>query len=302
MYATKVSERVYLLDTYAFGMAGSVGAYLIKGPKPTLVDCGYSSSYENVLAGLAEAGVMPTDVRYVIPTHVHLDHAGAAGRLLREMPNAEVVAHEKSVKHLVDPTKLVESATKVFGEELVKLYGAPEPIPAERITAVGEEAALDLGGGVTATIVHTPGHAPHQISIALDGAKALLTADAVGIVYPWLKVLIPTTPPPSFNPTELLTSLRRLRQMTPAELLVPHFGTRKDAEWVFANTAEKVTRWVDRVGEMSKEGKSLDEVAEVMEKEVEAEAGLEDLEIYAKISIRASVMGIIHYLEKARAA
>ena len=107
MYATKVSERVYLLDTYALGQARTVGAYLVKGPKPALVDCGYASSYQSVLEWLAEAGVMPSDVRYLIPTHVHLDHAGAAGRLIREMPNAEVIAHERSTPHLVDPTRLI---------------------------------------------------------------------------------------------------------------------------------------------------------------------------------------------------
>jgi glyoxylase-like metal-dependent hydrolase (beta-lactamase superfamily II) len=298
LFTTKVSERVYLLDTYAFGFAGSVGAYLIKGPKPALVDCGYASSYQNVLAGLAEVGVMPTDVKYIIPTHVHLDHAGAAGRLIREMPNAQVIAHEKSVKHLVDPTKLMESVTKVFGEALVSLYGAPEPIPAEKITAVGEEMPLDLGGGLTATIIHSPGHAPHQISMILDRTKTLFTADAVGIVYPWLKVMIPTTPPPSFNPDELIRSLRTLRQTTPMELLVPHFGVRKDTEPVFDKTAEGMNDWVEKVRKMSKKGMTLDEVSEVMEKEVESEAGIQDLEMYAKVSIRTSVMGIMHFLSK----
>jgi glyoxylase-like metal-dependent hydrolase (beta-lactamase superfamily II) len=298
MFATKVSERVYLLDTYAFGMPGVVGAYLIKGPKPTLVDCGYASSYENVLAGLAEVGVMPTDVRYIIPTHVHLDHSGGAGRLLKEMPNAQVVAHEKSVKHLVDPTKLMESVTKVFGEALVALYGAPRPISAERITAVGKEASLDLGGGLTGTIIHTPGHAPHQISMVLDETKTLLTADAVGVVYPWLKVMLPTTPPPSFNLTEFLATVRTLRQTTPTELLVPHFGARKDTDWVFDRTEERVGDWVDKVGQMSRKGMTLDEISEVMEKEVESEAGVKDLEIYAKVLIRTSAMGIIHFLSK----
>jgi len=300
MFARKVSERVYLLDTYAFGSAGVVGAYLIKGPKPALVDCGYASSYKNVLAGLAEVGVMPTDVKYVVPTHVHLDHAGAAGRLLKEMPNAQVIAHERSVKHLVDPTRLLESVTQVFGEALASLYGAPEPIPAERITAVGEEMSLDLGGGLTATIIHTPGHAPHQISMILDGTGTMLTADAVGVVYPWLKVMLPTTPPPSFNPTEMIASLRTLRQTTPVELLVPHFGVQEDTEWYFDNTEERMTDWVEKVRKMSKKGMTLDAISEVLEKEVTLEAGLQDLEIYAKVLIKTSVMGIMRYLEKSQ--
>ncbi|MDE1853303.1 MAG: MBL fold metallo-hydrolase [Thaumarchaeota archaeon] len=294
----KVSDRVYLLDTYAIGVPGTVGAYLVKGPKPALVDCGYASSYENVLAGLAEAGVKPSEVRYVIPTHVHLDHGGAAGRLLREMPNAEVFAHERGVPHLVDPTRLVESSTRVFGKAIMDLYGAPEPVPADRITAVGKEAHLDLGDGVTITMMHSPGHAPHQISLMLDGTKALLTADAVGIVYPGMKALIPTTPPPSFNPSELVATIGTLRQTTPSELLVPHFGTRKDVQWVFDKTAELVLKWVDEVKVLWKQKMTLDQAAEEMEKGVTRDAGMGDLPIYAKVSVRTSVMGIMHYLDK----
>ncbi len=298
MYSTKISDRVYLLDTYAIGQPNTVSTFLIKGPKPTLVDCGYSSSYENVLSGLAEAGVMPSDIRYVVPTHVHLDHAGAAGRLLREMPNAEVIAHERSVPHLIDPTRLIESSTKVFGKAIMDLYGLPEPIPEGRITAVGKEASLDLGAGLTATLMYAPGHAPHQISMLLDKSKALMTADAVGIVYPGMRALIPTTPPPSFDPKLLVATVESLKQTTPSELLVPHFGVRKDVEWVFDQTAQLVERWVDTVRGLWKKGMSLDEASKIMEKEILEEAGVQELPIYASISIRTSVMGIIHYLEK----
>jgi len=299
MYATRVSERVYLLDTYALGQPGTVSAYLVKGPKPTLIDCGYASSYESVLAGMAEVGVVPSDVRYLIPTHVHLDHAGAAGRLLREMPNAEVMAHERSVPHLVDPTRLIESSTKVFGPVIMGLYGTPEPIPAGRVTAVGKEAHVDLGEGLNATLIHTPGHAPHQISIVLEQTKTLFTADAVGIVYPGTKALIPTTPPPSFNPTELVSTISSIRQTTPKELLVPHFGARKDVDWVFDRTTELVLSWVDQVKALWKRKMSLDEATEVMEGEVAKDAGISELPIFAKVSVRVSVMGIIHYLESA---
>ena len=289
---------MYLLDTYALGAPKTVGAYLLKGPKPTLVDCGYATSFENVLSGLAEAGVMPSDVRYVIPTHVHLDHAGAAGRLLREMPNAQVIAHERSVPHLSDPTRLIESSTKVFGKEIMELYGAPEPVPADRMTAVGEEAHLDLGDGLTVTLMHTPGHAPHQISILLDNSKALLTADAVGIVYPGMKTLIPTTPPPSFHPSELVATVGLLRQTTPTELLVPHFGTRRDVGWVFDRTSELVLKWVEEVKKMWRQKLSLDQASEQMEEKVMQDAKVEELPIYARLSVRISVMGIMHYLEK----
>ena len=298
MYAAKVSERVYILDTYALGQPGTVSAYLVKGPKPTLVDCGYASSYRSVLEGLAEAGTMPSDIRYVVPTHVHLDHAGAAGRLLKQMPNARVVAHEKSVPHLVDPTKLIESSTKVFGEAIMGLYGLPDPIQADRITAVGEESSLDLGDGLSATLIHTPGHAPHQISVVLDSTRAMLTADAVGIVYPGMKTLIPTTPPPSFNPRDLVGTIATLRQTNPTELLVPHFGARKDVDWVFERTTELVDRWVEEVKGLWKRGMSVDGATEVMQAGVSRDAGIADLPVYVQVSVRTSVMGILHHLEK----
>jgi len=298
LYAAKVSERVYILDTYALGQPGTVSAYLVKGPKPTLVDCGYASSYRSVLEGLAEVGTMPSDIRYVVPTHVHLDHAGAAGRLLKQMPNARVVAHEKSVPHLVDPTKLIESSTKVFGEAIMGLYGLPDPIQADRITAVGEESSLDLGDGLSATLIHTPGHAPHQISVVLDSTRAMLTADAVGIVYPGMKTLIPTTPPPSFNPRDLVGTIATLRQMNPTELLVPHFGARKDVDWVFERTTELVDRWVEEVKGLWKRGMSVDGATEVMQAGVSRDAGIADLPVYVQVSVRTSVMGILHHLEK----
>jgi glyoxylase-like metal-dependent hydrolase (beta-lactamase superfamily II) len=298
MYATKVAERVYLLDTYALGQQNAVGAYVIKGPKVTLVDCGYASSFQNVLAGLAELGIMPSDVKYIVPTHVHLDHAGAAGRLAREVPNATVVAHERSVPHLADPTKLIESATKVFGEVTMGLYGYPEPVPQDRMISVGKETHMDLGDGLTATLIHSPGHAPHQVSMMLDGEKDLFTADAVGIVYPSMKTMIPTTPPPSFDPDQLVSTVRSLRQLGATRLLVPHFGERTDADDVFENTVEKVTRWVRDVRDMKGRGANLDDATEALELRVKREAGVSDLPIYAKVSIRTSVMGIMHYLSR----
>lgn len=298
MYASKVSECVYLIDTVALGHKNTIGAYVVKGSKIAVVDTGYASTHQNVLQGLAEVGVSPSEVNYVIPTHVHLDHAGAAGHLIGEMRNAELVAHERAVPHLADPTKLVESATRVFGREIIDLYGTPVPVPRERMTAVGEEMALDLGNGVTATLMHSPGHAPHQISVMLDRQKILLTGDSVGVVYPGMRLLIPTTPPPSLEPKLLTDTVDRLSQLDPRLLLVPHFGAKNDPAFVFESTKDKMAQWVKKIGSMRNEGLSFDEIAERMVSEVTIEAGVGDLPIYAKVLVRTSVMGIHHYLEK----
>jgi glyoxylase-like metal-dependent hydrolase (beta-lactamase superfamily II) len=282
----------------ALGQASTVSAFLIKAPKVTLVDCGYASSYESVLAGLKEVGVAPSDVRYLIPTHVHLDHAGAAGRLLREMPNAQVISQERGTPHLVDPTRLIESSTRVFGKAIMELYGVPEPIPADRVTSVGKELHLELGGGMTATLVHAPGHAPHQLAVMLDGRRELLTADAVSIAYPGMKTLIPTTPPPSFDPNTLVASVGQLGQTDPSLLLIPHFGVRKDVDSVLEETSKGVMAWVRDVGDLRKAGKGLDEITDELVARIVVAEGVEDLPLYAKISVRTSVMGILHYLDK----
>ncbi|MDA4128596.1 MAG: MBL fold metallo-hydrolase [Thaumarchaeota archaeon] len=296
MSAEKVNERVYLLDTMALGQPGTVAAYLIKGPKPALVDCGYASSFRTVLEEITKLGVPPNEIRYLIPTHVHLDHAGAAGALLKEMPRAEVLAHGNAVPHLVDPRKLIQSATRLFGEAIMEAYGSPTAIPAERVTVLGDQQQLDLGDRMTVTVLYAPGHAPHQVALLLEEEKLLLTADAVGIVYPNMKILIPTTPPPNFEPEKLLHTVDMLVQTTPVSLLVPHFGIRSDVDKVFEQTKSRVSAWLDKVTAMRSRGLSFDDIVDAMTTEVETEAGSE-LPIYARLSVRVSVAGITHYLE-----
>jgi len=297
---TKVGERVYLLDTVALGQAGTVSVYVLKGPKVTLIDCGYASSYETVLEGLRELGISPSEVRYVIPTHVHLDHAGGTGYLLKKMPKAQVFAHERAVKHLVDPSKLIESATEVFGKFIMEAYGLPIPVPSERVTAVGDETNLDLGDGLSATVLYAPGHAPHQISLMVEREKILFTANSVGIVYPNLRSMIPTTPPPSFEPEKLLSTVNLLQQMGSKSLLVPHFGVREDVLEVFETTKRKTMEWLSLVRGMREGGTEFDAAVEKMLVLAAREAGVrpDQLPIYAEVSVRTTVMGMYQYLAR----
>ena len=296
---TKVSEKVWMIDTQALGQTGTVAVYLVRGSKTALVDCGYASSYQNVLRGLVEIGVSPADVDFVIPTHVHLDHAGAAGSLLERMPRARVLAQERGVPHLEDPTRLIESATRVFGQAAIDSFGRPQAIQKDRIEAIGEESHVDLGG-VSLTAVHAPGHAPHQISVLVEEEKLLLTADAVGIVYPSVGAMIPTTPPPSLNPSELWSTTKKLEAMGARALLVPHFGVRGDPLQVLETTREKTQAWIQRVKEMQRAGLSNDAMAESLRDEVLQESGLrvDDFPPSASLSIRVSLSGIVHYLAK----
>lgn len=299
MTTTKIAEKVYMIDTLALGQVGTVAAYILKGRKTALVDTGYASSRDVVLRGLAEAGVPPSEVDYIIPTHVHLDHGGGAGHLLREMPRASVLAQEKGVPHLVDPTRLIESATRLFGEAAIETFGRPLGIDEKRITPVAEEVHVELGG-LSITAVHAPGHAPHQLSVLVEEERLLLTADAVGIVYPSVRTMIPTTPPPSLDPAELWRTTEKLEQMGPRALLVPHYGVRRDASTVLEATRKKTDAWVRRVRQMKASNMGLDQIVDSLKLEVLAEVGLapEAFPAYAELSIRVSVKGILRYLEK----
>lgn len=288
-----------MIDTMALGQPNIVAVYLLKGKKTALVDCGYASSSDTVLRGLTELGVSPSDVDYIIPTHVHLDHGGAAGHLLQKMTRAKVLAQDRGVPHLVDPTRLVDSATRLFGPETIEAYGLPIGVDSERIVGVSEEMHLDLGG-ISLTILHTPGHAPHQVSVLVEEERLILTADAVGILYPAVGTMIPTTPPPSFDPTLLGGTAERLGQTGPKKLLIPHYGIRVDPADVLETTRSKTKAWVEKVKTMKKEGLNEAETVDRLRNEVALEAGLRppDLPAYASLSVLVSVKGILHYLEK----
>jgi len=301
MVTSRISNRAFLIDTVGVGNPNTVAVYVVKGSRRTaVIDCGYASSYGNVMQGLRELGIEPSRVDYLIPTHVHLDHAGAAGHLLRYMPRAKVIAHEKAVPHLVDPTKLVESATSVFGEKLIQMYGKPLPVDKNKTTAVGEESHVDLGGA-TLTTLHAPGHAPHQISVLYEEEHLLFSADAVGMVFPSFPTLLPTTPPPSFDPVKLVRTLEMLRQTDPKMLLVPHYGVRKDVNLVLDRTKEKTEEWVNDVSKFNGMHLSPEQIVEELRRKIMSETGIpaSGFPGYVTVPMRASVLGILGYLKRA---
>jgi glyoxylase-like metal-dependent hydrolase (beta-lactamase superfamily II) len=301
MNSSKVTDRTSMIDTLGIGNRNTIAVYVVKGDRKTaVIDCGHASSFGNVLEGLREQGVAPSQVDYLIPTHVHLDHAGAAGQLLKHMTRAEVLAHERAVPHLVDPSRLIEGATSVFGERLIEAYGRPTPVEKGRITAVGEEAHVDLGG-VTLTTIHAPGHAPHQISILAEEEHLLFSADAVGLVLPGIPTLIPTTPPPSLDPVKLRQTIGRLRQTDPKMVLAPHYGAREDVDYVFEQTVQRTDEWVEEVRKLSDRHLSQDEISNALRRRVISETGMrpEDFPAHGDVSIRTNVKGIINFLGRA---
>jgi glyoxylase-like metal-dependent hydrolase (beta-lactamase superfamily II) len=297
----QISEGVFLIDTLAAGSAGVVAGYVIKGERSALVDAGYPSSASSVLSELHALTGKGLQVDYLIPTHVHLDHAGAIGQLSEEMPKARVLVNEHGLKHLIDPSKLVATAASLFGEKAMAVYGTPRPLARERLEAVGELYDLDLGAGNKLRIFHTPGHAWHHLSVFLENERLLITGDAVGLRYPRFSFPIPATPPPGFDEEHYVRSLTEFMKLDPEELLLPHFGIVHEKVRVFLETnIETIRRWTSMATETVKAGKPLEQVYEAFMTDVMNRSGVTRDEIpdHVARSIRFSAMGCYMYAQE----
>lgn len=189
----RVCEHVWLIDTEALGYKGTVAAYLIVGSRSVLlVDSGYPQAADILVGVLSDFGDMDL---ILFPTHVHLDHCGSMGALAREFPRAKIIAHRRAAKHLVDPSRLVESVRRIYGSGFLEEVGLPEPVPEGMVSSFEEEIEMDLGG-VQVKGIYTPGHAPHHASLFVEPDKAIISGDAISNRIPAAgRIPIPATPP-----------------------------------------------------------------------------------------------------------
>ena len=297
---TRLSESVALIDTRAVGEPNVVAAYLVTGKESALIDMGYRSSAENVAGDLAKEGIGTKELDYLLPTHVHLDHSGSCGTLANIFTNASVRVHPNGEPHLADPARLWKGAGELFGKERMRRFGRPDPIEAKRLRIASDGDLIDLGHQIRLRTVWTPGHASHHLSYEWEGHAAFFTGDAVGIRYPEFPILIPTTPPTSFNLEQAIQSLDRLRASSPSEFYTPHFGVVGNAmKWIIENV-EILRSWSRRLANMRSTGSSDESIIEVLTHEIGESLGRSAREIpdYLRISIRISVLGFLRYLEK----
>ena len=200
-------------------------AYLLVDGEPALVDCGAGAHLDSLRAGLAAAGVGVRDLRHLFLTHVHLDHAGAAGALVRENPALTVWVHERGVRHLVDPSRLVASARRVFGARHDALWGDMEPVPEASIRTIAESGPLPVERAIEATLA--PGHARHEVTFATDDGT-LFAGDVAGVALGGHRFLLPPSPPPDVDVEAWLASIEAIERRAPARLALGHFGLLED--------------------------------------------------------------------------
>jgi glyoxylase-like metal-dependent hydrolase (beta-lactamase superfamily II) len=226
-------------------VAGYSSAYIVAAERPAVVDPGLGRNVDLVADALASLGI--DDLAYVLTTHVHLDHAGGAGHLLERYPDATVLTHEFGVPHLVDPERLVAGTKAAVGDQW-RYYADPVPVPEDRIEALSDGDAVDLGDR-TLDVVRAPGHAPHQVVFHDRADDVLFSGDAAGIRPRGADRLVPTTPPPDFDLETCLDDAERIAERDPGTLCFGHFGETDFAPALLEEYADVLSTWVERVRE-----------------------------------------------------
>ena len=264
MSSERIADGVVQIDTLLGGWERMTAGYLLEGALPVLVETGSQSSVDTLLAELSALGLDAGDLAGVAVTHIHLDHAGGVGDVARAFPNATVYVHEKGARHLVDPTRLVDSAARVYGPLLDSLYGRLEPTPVERIHVLADLEEVDLGGGRTLRAIDSPGHAKHHLGL-LDSTTGLLFAgDAVGVRLPDGGVLRPATPPADFDLDQALSSLHRFAAHSPVGIALAHYGLVPIEPGELLDEAEAtLSAWAEEAERAYRAGRDIEEALRV---------------------------------------
>lgn len=243
MPAIPLGPTTWCLDLEFQGYAGAVAAFLLAdGDDLTLVETGPGSTLPALEAGVRAAGFTLEQLTAVAVTHVHLDHAGAAGAVLARAPRARLYVHPAGAAHMIDPAKLVASATRIYGDRMERLWGAFEPVPAERVVALADGARVPCGAR-TLVALHTPGHAVHHAAFHEPDAGDVYTGDVAGVRLAGAPYVRPPTPPPDVDLDAWRASAARLRTLGARRFLLTHFGPVSDVDWHLDDLLARLFEW-----------------------------------------------------------
>ena len=275
------------IDLLHEGTERVIGVYLLETDEgPALFDCGPASCVGALLDGLRQRGTELHDVRHLLLSHIHLDHAGAAGVLVREHAALQVHVSEIGAPHLVDPSRLEGSARRLYGDAFDSLWGELAPVPEANVHVVGERV-LGL------ECFPSPGHASHHVCY-LDAEGVLYAGDAAGVRIQPSRVVTPPTPPPEFDLEAWLETLSEIERRAPRRLALVHFGVADDPRDHLAQLRERLSTWSERVRDGASEAAFVEQTL--------AELGAAADEYDRAMPLWQSYAGLARYWEKKRQA
>jgi len=293
-----------IIDLNFLGVRESVGLYLLEGNgELALVDSGPSSCLPALRTFLAARNLTLSDISALLLTHIHFDHAGATGTLVKENPTLKIYVHEIGTKHLKDPSRLLKSATRLYGDALQQMFGEFLPVPEENIHALsGGESIRAAGREIE--VAYTPGHASHHVSYFDQSTGAAFTGDTTGMRLPGYKIVAPLTPPPDIDLAAFTESFAEIERRKPTRLLLPHFGAYINVSEHLEATRETLYKWTERTWTIMKGNPDESERIEQFTAQAEEEfrAQLPDEEIIARYTAvampRLSWFGLERYWRK----
>lgn len=301
----RVDDRTVLIDLFFRGRPQVIGCYVLLGDPPALVETGPASCLDALTAGLREAGVEIADLGALIVTHIHLDHAGAAGVLAERNPKLRVFVHRVGAPHLVDPSRLLRSAQRLYGDEMDALWGAVAAVPADRVVSLEDGVAIEVAGR-TLQALDAPGHATHHHVYWDPASRVVYTGDAAGVALPGCEYVLPPTPPPELDLEAWERTLDRVGELGGGRLCLTHFGVRDDPDEVLSQMRRRLRDLADVLRPGWETGEDLESlVARVRARvrpEVEMTCGAEVAERHEiAANHRMNVQGFVRYFESRRA-
>ncbi len=305
----QLNDRIHLIDGYDMGVAERTGTYVINEEELTIVETGPSPSVNYVKDGLKSLGFSLDQVKYIIVTHIHLDHAGGVGLLLQDCPNAQVVVHPRGARHLAEPERLIAGAKVVYGDRFSELFDPILPVSENRLLIKGEGGTLKIGPTCTLEFLDTPGHSKHHFSIYDPVSNGLFTGDTVGVRYSQLirdgvQLFLPSTSPNQFDPEAMRGAIDRMLEMNLDAIYYGHFGMtnepdralRQVAEWlsVFMDEAQAVV--AEKGGHVLLAERLTTRVKEYLKKQgvIDDHSELRIIDL----DMEVSAMGIMDFLSK----
>lgn len=304
--ARQLAEDLWILDTLYQGEPGIIASYLLTGRNgAALIDVGSGATLPTLLEGIRDAGVRADAIEHIVLTHIHLDHAGATGALLRSCPQARVYVHGLGAPHLIDPVKLLASATRIYGDNMDRLWGTMEPVPSDRVTTLEDGAEIAVGSR-TLRALHTPGHAVHHIAYHDADRAELFAGDVAGVRLEDVPIVRPPTPPPDLSLEDWYASISRVESLHPGTLYLPHYGAVSEVTRHLASLRRRLTEWGDVVlGELRAQKTEQDIVAS-LGRAARADLAAEEIGLSDELSrryelaanFRMSAQGYVRYYTK----
>jgi glyoxylase-like metal-dependent hydrolase (beta-lactamase superfamily II) len=298
----KIGKNLYMVDLQTDGLPNFICSYIIRADCTVLIESGPTNSVPQLLLGLKELNISLEEIKYVAVTHVHLDHGGGAGTLIKHLPNAKVLVHPRGLPHLVDPERLWPSSQSVLGF-VSDIFGKPEPVPKERIIPL-TEGTFDLCEGAKLRVIETVGHASHNLSFYESLNGGVFPGDAAGTYFPEFDVVVPTTPPP-FYLDAALASLDKIISLNPTVLYYSHFGKASNAIQRLKDYKIQLQLWAQIAQEGVEKNLSLEQIRDRIIAEDKVMSLVADFvknhRVYSTTVLANCVLGFIEYAKQKQA-